>query len=481
MLHSTRLQRWCLITLLGLFIGLLLTDGVPMLAYRFSLAVHRARQDASDERLQQQLARLSETSQVFRTVTERIKPAVVHIESLCVHDQARQSGERASSSAVRGLIERRQGTGVIVDSRGLVVTSSRLVMDAGEFSVRLCHPPRTFRGTILGSDPGSDLALIRIDAGGMELPTAKLADSDHVAVGDWVLALGNPFGAGPSVAAGIVSAKGKSGALEHLDIEDFIQTDAAIDAGNCGGPLLNLQGEVVGINSLPPRLGEPHDRVGFAIPANLVRLAVDELRAHGQVHRGWLGVILHPLPGEVQGLPAVHVDYVLPGQPAHKSGVQAGDVIVRFQGQSFRDPRELRRMIARSKPSSSVQLVVHRSGRELQLDVIVDPQPKHPIGLPGEKEFGLLLAALTPDVAQRLRLEGTEGVVVYAVHPNSSGVRQIAPGDVIVAANGHPTPTLHLYAKEVDELIQANEAVQLDVRNASGTRQVTFEIQSIAR
>jgi serine protease Do len=479
MFQQSRPQRWCLIAALGLFSGLLLTYGIPAVAYRVSFAMHRGEQDAIDQGLEKQLAGLSDTSEAFRKASERVKPAVVHINSVRFYQDRAAGPGVGDREAMPRYFLRGQGSGVIIDRAGYILTNNHLVMAAGELQVLLPGRNGMFRAEVVGTDPSTDLALIKIDLQGLTVPAATLGDSDQMTVGDWVLAIGNPFGLDQSVTAGIVSAKGRSGLLENVDVQDFIQTDAAINPGNSGGPLVNLKGEVIGINTAT--LGEGNKGIGFAIPSNLARSATDQLRQYGRITRGWLGIFLHgvePVAASDLKTPAVAIDYVVPKSPAAKAGLEAGDMIIGFAGQAFVDARELQRKIAGTKPGTTIELTLVRDGKQLQRTVTIELQPKQPVALPGEMEWGIQLAHLTPELARRLKLEMVDGILVVAVHPQRRAAGRLFPGDVIVAVNGKATHTLDAYGRHTRELDLNNALIELEVHSREGLRAV--EISPVA-
>jgi serine protease Do len=469
-----RLQRWCYLTGLGIFVGLFLAYGLPAIAYRVSLAVQRAQQDAASEGLPQQLASLTDTSEAFRKVSEQVKPSVVHITSLRLLQDlsgTMRTGDR--DGAPRYFFQRGQGSGVIMDKRGYILTNNHVVDGAGELQVQLPGREGMYTATIVGTDPSTDLALIKIDLQGVSVREAILGDSNAVAVGDWVLAIGNPFGLDQSVTAGIVSATGRSGLLAQVDVQDFIQTDAAINPGNSGGPLVNLRGEIIGINTAT--LGEGNKGIGFAIPSNLAKSATEQLLQYGRIRRGWLGIFLHGVePALGMKTAAVAIDYVVPMSPAAKAGLEAGDLITQFNGGTFSTTHELQRQITATKPGTEVTLTVQRDKDSRQISVTIDLQPKEPVLLPGEREWGVHLATLTPELARRLGIQ--EGILVVGVRRQMPAWGRLEAGDVIVAVNGRPTLSLEAYGRSTRDL-PLKGRVDLEVRSRTGSRHVVIEGQ----
>lgn len=476
-MNSARIRRWCLVVLVGVFSGVILTHGIPAIIYRISLAIFRARQDASEQGLKHRLAELNDTSQAFRMVVERVKPAVAHIDCVRLYQRTSPSffpGERTSSPQY--FMQHGQGSGVVVDRSGYILTNYHVVAEAQEIKVQLPGRTEIFKATVTGIDRATDLALIKLESSGLTFQTATFGDSEQVAVGDWVLAIGNPFGLEQSVTAGIVSATGRHDLLKNIEVQDFIQTDAAINPGNSGGPLVNLKGDVIGINTAT--LGEGNKGIGFAISSNLAKAAVPELRDYGQIRRGWLGVFLHtvdPDTAKRQGLTtvAIELDYIVPNSPAEKSGLQAGDWIVEFQGQAFRDAESLQRRITTTRPDTTVKLKVRRGAKSESISVTLATQPSQPDTLPGEREWGVQLAALTPEMRRWAVATDALGVVVVGVNPRYRAANLLNPGDVITRVNGHPTPSLDEFARYTRNL-DLNARVELEVHSREGARDVVL-------
>jgi Do/DeqQ family serine protease len=355
------------------------------------------------------------------------------------------------------------GSGVIVSRDGYILTNHHVVKDAEEVTVELSDR-RSFPATIVGTDAPSDIAVLKIDS--VDLPALALGDSDRARVGDVVLAFGNPLGIGQTVTMGIVSAKGRATGLGDGSFEDFIQTDAAINQGNSGGPLVGIDGSIVGINSqiLSPSGG--NIGIGFAIPASMARNVMEQLRDHGTVRRGLLGVIVQNVTSDMAqslGLSEVRgaiVSSVTSGSAADKAGVKQGDVIVAFNGEPVKDNNGLRNAVAGTRPSSSVTLTVLRNGREQQLNATLgelestraDGADRGEGGTGDRGRYGMALEPLTPELRQRLEVPGSGGVVVRDVDPSApAGRAGLARGDVILQVNQKPVSS-------PDEVKQALDA-----------------------
>lgn len=307
-----------------------------------------------------ELARLNH---LLADLAERLKPAIVHVR---VRSETGESEESEGPREPR----RSAGSGFVISPDGLMVTNAHVVQGADRVEVRL-HDGRRFTGKVIGRDGRTDLAVLKVD-GVAGLPTLPFADSNSVRVGELVLALGHPFGLEHTVSFGIVGRKGAPLAAAAPGF-DFIQTDAAVNPGNSGGPLVNMAGEVVGVNSMAARNGS----IGFAIPANLVKTLVPQLVAKGQVEWGWLGVMISEVSEDelarlkLQDPRGVLIRSVMPGEPADQGGLKADDVIVAFDGERLTGPRDLQRVVALTPVGKTVRVTVVREGRETSLDVKV--------------------------------------------------------------------------------------------------------------
>ena len=389
----------------------------------------------------------------FSTLADQVGPAVVNIQvektagatDMRPQFHGNPFGDERFKEFFGGQQqpERKQGglgTGFIIDKTGLIITNNHVVEDADTIKVKL-KDEREFDAKVVGRDPQTDLALIKIDAKG-ELPVARLGRSAELKVGEWVLAVGSPFGLEQTVTAGIVSAKGR--AIGSGPYDDFIQTDASINPGNSGGPLVNLNGEVVGINTAIIAQGQG---IGFAIPIDMATKIVAQLKDNGEVTRGWLGVNIQDLKGELadyygaKGGEGVLVTEVVPGNPAEKAGIQAKDIITAVDGEKVRTSRELTAKAATLPVGETTKITVVRDGKERTVDVKVAKRPvtvadagKAPVEKEGE--YGLQVTDLTPEMAQRLKTNREAGVVVVGVRPDSKAAKAgLQQGDLILEVN----------------------------------------------
>jgi serine protease Do len=354
------------------------------------------------------------------------------------------------------------GSGFILNKDGFILTNNHVVKDATDIRVRL-FDGRDYGAKIIGRDPLTDVALIQLNNPPKDLPSVGLGDSDVLRQGDFVLALGSPFGLRDTATLGIVSAKHRAGINPGGTYDDFIQTDAAINPGNSGGPLFNLRGEVVGINTaiVSPQIGQG---IGFAVPINLAKAILPQLREKGKVTRGFMGVSVSDLsPDLVQGfgLPEATkgalVQNVVPKSPAAKAGVEAGDVVLALNGRAVDSSGALTRGVALIPPGGNADLTVLRNGQKKQLSVKVAQRPEDENAVArgefdeeqgndeqgGKKDqsprLGVSLSRITPEIARELNVEGQEGAVVVDVTDNSPADRAgLRRGDVIVQIAGKP-------------------------------------------
>jgi serine protease Do len=399
----------------------------------------------------------------FGDLAAKVKPAVVNIATTEGTDQASQQGQPNfqgempnfppnsplgqmfrhffnGQGSMRMMPAHALGSGFIVDPAGYIVTNNHVVDHAHEIKVTLDNG-KTWPAKVVGRDARTDLALVKIDAG-TPLPYVAFGDSEKERVGDWVVAVGNPFGLGGSVTAGIVSAHDRD--LNNGPYDDYLQIDAPINPGNSGGPLFNQSGQVIGIDTAIYSPNGGSVGIGFAIPSNVASKIVAQLREHGSVERGWLGVAMQPLTPALAsaiGHPnakGVIVNKVEADSPASKAKLQQGDVITAFNGQPVTGPRELAIAVANAAHGSEAKVTIFRDGNESVVNVAIGEQPaqtasNQPAGTDGS-QAGMALTRLTPDARQELGLDPSVlGVVVEGVTPGGraeqSGVRS---GDVIV-------------------------------------------------
>lgn len=353
------------------------------------------------------------------------------------------------------------GSGFILSTDGHVVTNNHVVAGADEISVTLQGGEDTFQAEVIGTDPETDLALLKVDAG-KPLPTLEFGDSDELEIGQWVVAGGNPFGLSHTFTAGIISATGRIIGAGPFD--DFIQTDASINPGNSGGPLMNLEGEVIGINTAIIASGQG---IGFAVPANMAQDIVRELREHKKVRRGMIGVAVQPVDNQTAkalGLDEAGgalVAEVMKDQPAEKAGIEPGDVIMEVEGEPVDDPNELTSIVAGKKPGTRVEMLVYRDGKTKTYKVtLTERRTLQTAEKPQKQErdgpaIGVTVRNLTEEEADSLDID--KGLLVMSVVPGAPAAEAgLAPGDVLVEAAQQPVGT-------VDELREVLESTDKDV------------------
>jgi serine protease Do len=379
------------------------------------------------------------------------------------------------------------GSGVIIDRSGVILTNNHVVDGADEVVVRL-HDGREFKSTKVRTDKTTDLALVWVDAS--NLPAARLGDSDRVQIGDWVLAIGQPFGLEATVSAGIISSKGRT--LVGVKRTTFLQTDAAINPGNSGGPLVNLSGEVVGLNTAIYSRTGTFNGIGFAVPVNTAKWVADELMKHDGVRRAYLGAGISEITGEmaaklgVQRRAGVLVNEVMKDSPAEKAGLQDQDIVLEFAGTKVTLPSELQSVVERSPIGKKQPVRILRGGKEMTLQV--DPQPlpdKLVASRPSDddqgddsregnsfsaKELGIEVSDMSPQVAKRLGYEGFAGVLISRVQPDRLAYRKGLREGMLVLKVGQTRVT------KVEEFEAAlkNESLKngilLQVRTPNGNR-----------
>jgi serine protease Do len=357
-------------------------------------------------------------------------------------------------SPERDLKQRSLGSGFIIDKDGYIITNNHVIERADQIKVRLADE-REFSAEIIGRDPKTDLALIKIDSF-RDLPSVTMGDSDALFIGDWVITIGNPFGLNHTVTAGIVSAKGR--VIGAGPYDDFIQTDASINPGNSGGPLLNVRGEVVGINTAIVATGQG---IGFAIPINIAKEIIVQLKEKRRVVRGWLGVAIQKMTPELarsfgikEGKGALVGD-VFAGSPADKANIKRGDVIIEFDGQKIDEMSDLPRLVANTPVGKTVTIKIIREGQEhtLTAKIVEMKEEKPPVAKTNvEIKIGLSVQEITPEIAEELGLEDETGVIVAGVAPGSPAEdADFNQGDIIKEINRKGIKNLKDYRMAMDK------------------------------
>lgn len=421
----------------------------------------------------------------FVMLAEKLEPVVVNISTTQIIKEAPTPFEREDPLAEfwrRFFGERYPpdfpqqalGSGVIIERDGTILTNNHVIENAQKIVVRLSNDDRQFTAKVIGSDEKTDLAVIKINVG-RDLPVAPLGDSDRLKVGEWIVAMGSPFGLQNTITAGIVSAKSRQIGAGPYD--DFIQTDASINPGNSGGPLVNMQGEVVGINTAIFSRTGANIGIGFAIPINLAKELLPELKTKGKVTRGWLGVSIQRVTPEIAeslGMEAATgavVANVASGSPAERAGIKVRDVIVEYGEKPIKDSSELPLMVARTHIGTRVNITVLRDKRNVPLTVTI-AELKDEEGVARapetERDFGLTVQNVTPEIAQTLGLKGAQGVVITAVERGSAaddaGLRR---GDVILEIDRETVRNLADYRHAIAGLKKGESSLFLVQRGQS--------------
>ncbi len=410
----------------------------------------------------------------FVTLSKQLRPLVVHISSspsVPGSGSPREEGpfgdfwqrffgERLPRGSVPSP-RRSVGSGFIVDPGGFIVTNDHVVEDEDELTVKLSDGSE-HRARVAGRDPKTDIALIKIDVE-RRLPVVRLGDSAALEVGEWVLAIGNPFGLEHTVTSGIVSAKGRRIGAGPYD--NFIQTDASINPGNSGGPLINLRGEVVGVNTAIFSRGGGNIGIGFAIPINLVKGLLPQLKDKGKVTRGWLGVVIEDVNAETAAALGMHeahgalVANVTQGSPAAAAGCRVGDVIVRFDGAAIEKSSDLSLVVARTSVGKAVDVMVLRDGRPVSLTVRIGKlrDDEAMVALERGNELGLTVREMTRQFFGVPGARGRQGVVVTGVESGSPAEQAgIRVGDVILEIDRKPIGGLQDFRQVVSKLTKGS-------------------------
>ncbi|MDA2916038.1 DegQ family serine endoprotease [Nitrospinae bacterium AH_259_B05_G02_I21] len=430
--------------------------------------------------------------ETFIEVAKAKKPAVVNISTTQVlkqmirrprrrlpggeQDPWREFFERFFEGVPEQRTRHSLGSGIIYDKEGYIITNNHVVERASEIKVKL-HDGSEYDAKVIGTDPKTDLALIKIEAD-KPLPTLTLGDSDALQVGEWVVAIGNPFGLEHTVTVGVVSAKGR--VIGTGPYDDFIQTDASINPGNSGGPLLNTSGEVVGVNTAIVAAGQG---IGFATPSNITRRVIEDLRTKGSVVRGWLGVVIQRMSPDLAksfGLEentGALVAEIVEDSPAQKAGIKRGDVIIKFNGAEIKTMDVLPRRVAATKPGKKATVTILRDGKKKSLKVTIGTLEEKKIAKARftEEELGITVQEITRELAEHFDLETREGVIVSDVDRSGpaweGGIRR---GDIVLEVNRQTIKTMKDYRRALKKYA-GKGTVLLLVRRGGNTLYVAIK------
>ncbi len=485
-------KKRLLIPVISIVFALLLTSGLLL-----SIGTDKAISGEAGQSAE--LKGIEALSAAFVKVAKEVNPSVVNVSTKSTVKSPRRSTQddlwyrspfrdffgdeffRRFFEEPQERTRRSLGSGVIVSENGHILTNNHVVAGADEITVTLSDE-REFDAKLVGTDKDTDVAVIKIDA--KNLPVVRLGDSDKLQVGEWVLAIGNPFRLSHTVTAGIVSATGRAN-VNLATYEDFIQTDAAINPGNSGGPLVNIRGEVIGVNTaiataggMPGNVG-----VGFAIPINMALNVMNQLIDKGQVVRGWLGVQLQDVTkdlAEKYGLKEPKgVIISLTGGPARKAGLEPGDLIIEFNGKPVADGVHLKNLVAAVKPDEKVKVKVIRNGKEKEFEVKLGERTDEALAeltgeeiVPAKEEewLGITVQELTDELAQRLEYEGQKGVLVSDVDPAGPAAKVEDPpkrGDLIQEIEKQEIKNIDDYRKAINA-VKDQKSVLIRLRRSSG-------------
>ncbi len=453
------------------------------------------------------IALLDKTAKAFAVVVKEAMPAVVFVEVEKTVERGGASSPFPSQGDPFGFFndpffehffgpqmrprrrppqkfkEMGQGSGFIISKDGYILTNNHVVGDADVINVKLADG-RKFKAKVVGTDPRSDIAVIKIN--GKNLPTLPLGNSDELDVGEWVIAIGNPFGLTQTVTVGVVSAKGRS-RIGLSDYEDFIQTDAAINPGNSGGPLVNIHGEAVGINTAIFSRSGGYMGIGFAIPINMAKSIKTQLINKGKVVRGWLGVVIQDIDEDLaksfnlKSAEGALVSEVSPDSPADKGGIRQGDVITALNGKKVENVDDLRNRIALTSPGTRVTLDILRNGKLKRLQVTIGEQPsgmtmsmaQHAI----LKKLGLTVQDLTKNLADQFGYQEGQGVLVADVAPGSPAAQiGIRPGQLIEEVNRQRVHNMEEFQKAF-AISKQTKRVLFRIRDGKFSRYVAMSIE----
>jgi len=437
---------------------------------------------------------LDRSAKAFSSVVKKVEPAVVHVR---VEKKAGQAATDQPNPFNDPFFQRffgpsfkhpnipqqeqkalSSGSGFLISDDGYILTNNHVIDGADKITVRV-EGEQELEAKVIGADPQSDVALIKI-SDGRKFPYLPLGDSDGLEVGEWVIAIGSPFGLDRTVTVGVVSAKGRN-RMGINEYENFIQTDAAINPGNSGGPLLNIHGEVIGINTAIFSRSGGYMGIGFAIPVNMAKTVKTQLLANGKVTRSWLGVAIQDMTGDLarsfnlKQKTGALVTEVSKDSPAEKAGIKQGDLIISFDGKPVTDVADLRNRVAMTAPKTKVDLVLIRDERQKELTVQVEEQPTDMTSLSGTpqqqeafQKAGLSLQDLTPELARQFGYEMGQGVLVAEVSPGSpAAMARIPAGSLIEEVNRQRVRNL----KELEQVLaKSNGAKDILLLVRSGNR-----------
>lgn len=457
----------------------------------FSLNIITSQEILANSKEKESTEILTSLGEAMAGVVERVKPAVVNISTSKTIKTERHpffddpffrrffGDPQPQRRKVTNL-----GSGVIATSEGYIITNNHVIEGAEDILVKLADG-REYKGRPVGTDPRTDIAIIKIEE--KNLPTVPWGDSDRLRVGEIVFAVGNPYGLNQTITMGIVSALGRTG-IGITDYEDFIQTDAAINPGNSGGALVNIKGEVVGINTAIFSVTGGYQGIGFAIPSNMVKSVMDNIVKEGRVVRGWLGVQIQILTPELarqfnlKDEKGVLLADVVEGGPAEKGGLQRGDVIVEYGGKKIENPFQLRNMVATTRPGQTIDIKVMRNGNPIIIKVTVGELPDGIAAIETPARFdnalkGVQVQDLTEEALQRFGItRKIKGVIITNIAEDSPAFGILGKGDIILEINKRPISNEKEY-NEIASKIEKNQDILLLIVRGGSTLYITISVK----
>lgn len=484
----TKYLPWGML-LIGVIAGIILVTNLDLIP---KSSADNEVTTASPAKIKNGIEKLNTISEVFASVAQAVKPTVVSIATEKTTSPRPQSRQSPQNNPFGDLFDFFQqpgnpqleqehqsalGSGVIMTKDGYILTNNHVVAGFDKIKVTMADE-RTFDAKLIGRDPKTDLAVIKIDA--KNITAIPVGNSDKAREGEWVLAIGNPMGFSHTITAGIISAKGRSN-LRLAQYENFIQTDAAINPGNSGGALVNLRGELVGINTAIASRTGTYSGIGFAIPANMAQSVMKSLISNGKVIRGWLGITIQDLDENVAQAIGLKnragslVSNILKDSPAAASKLQTGDVIIALNGNTIKDSDDLRYRIADISPGTTIKLKVQRGTQQKKISITLGEYPDDKQLAANTTEphkqndpLGLTITALGPETARQHHSTTPKGVLVSQVRPGSAAQKaQIVPGDIITEINRQATTSPQAYSKALKNVKKDDTVLVLLNRKGS--------------
>jgi len=425
------------------------------------------------------------TFTTFRDIASKYSDSVVNISTTTVLKPRRRNRRRSPMDDFMGddffrhFFEPQQtqprklqslGSGVIIDSEGYILTNNHVVEDVDQVKVTLLNGD-TYDAEVIGTDTETDIGLIKIEPDS-PIKAIPLGDSDIIVAGDWVMAIGNPFGFGHTVTVGVVSATRRSMVMprDELPYQDFIQTDASINPGNSGGPLLDIHGRLIGINTvIASRTGQSAG-IGFSIPINMIEPLLDDLKTNGSVTRGWMGVTIQTVnPAlakhwNLESTKGAVISELVEGAPAEEAGIKPGDVILKYNGIEIRDSSHLSQVVASSRVDEKIKIELMRDGKLKTISMVVGTRPDDALNIKSESgvtmDLGMSVQNITDDIARQLRLASTDGVLISKVRPGGAADNaDLRRGDIILEVNRTPVKDVNEYRNVIKKLMTDEGAV----------------------